>query len=646
MANNKSEERIGETKTANNGMLMTIIAYRTCRDVDIQFEDETIVYHKNYDSFLRGEIRHPHNYTKNKKERIGKEHMSNCGLNMKIVGYRNMDDLDVQFEDGTIIKNQKYVKFQAGQITPPHMSYKKRHIGEQVKSKLGIITLIQYRKYGDVDVQFEDGTIIRHVSYQNFQKGQVKKVPCKHKPHKSFKKERENETVRASNGLMMKIKEYRTANDIDIEFEDGVVVYNKTYAGFKKGCVPHPTKPQDKCKKNRIGEENLACNGLLMKIVGYRNKRDIDIEFEDGVIVKNKTYKSFQSGYVKHPYISCIKPTINRKGEISLARNGMRMKIKEYRTNDDIDVEFDDGTTVEHKSYQNFRIGNISHPDISLTYISVPEATVLFYLSQIGFEKKSQGYFSKFHPSFGRTEIDIFNENLMIGIEYDGFYFHKEADAKHKDDKKDKSCEKAGILLIRIREKGLQRTNCENTVNIFREKNHDIKELESIIHQILDIISAKSKQKYQIDINISRDYNEILKLASDISTRSKVIHGSPIKDRTGETRIHKNGMLMTIISYRNNSSIDIQFEDGFIAYNKTYPNFNKGYIPYPYSRIGETKTAKNGLEMTIIDYRNYSDIDVQFKDGSIAKNKSYHAFKTGHIAHPTIKLKDCVNLKK
>lgn len=641
MAKNKSKERIGETRKANNGMLMTIIAYKTCRDIDIQFEDGIIVCHKNYDSFLRGEIRHPNNYTTNKKERIGEEHMSNCGLNMKIIGYRNMDDLDVQFEDGTIMKNQKYKNFQIGQITPPHMSYDKRHIGEQVKSKQGIITLIKYRKYKDIDVQFEDGTTIKNVSYSNFKRGQISKIPRK-KIQRLSKKERENETVRASNGLMMKIKEYRTANDIDVEFEDGIVVYNKTYAGFKKGCVPHPNnKP---C--THIGEEKYAYNGLLMKIVGYRNREDLDIEFEDGIVVKNKTYKIFQSGYVKHPYISSQKAKINRTGEINFARNGMRMKILKYRTNNDIDVEFEDGTIIEHKTYQNFRIGNISHPNISLTYISIPEAIILFYLSQIGFEKKNQGYFSKFHPSFGRTEIDIFNENLMIGIEYDGFYFHKEADVKYRDDEKDKSCEKAGILLIRIRENGLLETNCKNTINIFREKNHDIKELENIIHQILDIVSEKSKQKYQIDINIFRDYNKIIKLASDISIRSKATHIPPIKDRTGETRIHKNGLLMTIISYRNRSDIDIQFEDGVIVCNKTYPNFNKGYIRYPYSRIGETKTAKNGMRMTIIDYRNYNDIDIQFKDGSIAKNKSYQAFKTGHIAHPTIKLKDCVNFKK
>lgn len=642
MKNNKMQERIGEKRRANNGMWMTIIAYRNCKDTDVQFEDGIIVYNKNYYSFLRGEIGHPHNNSVCKKERIGEKKMSNCGLEMEVVGYRNMDDLDVQFEDGTIMKNQKYKSFQEGQITPSHMSYKNRHIGEQVKSKLGIITLIQYRKYVDVDVQFEDGTIIRHVTYQNFQKGQVKKVQCKTKPHASLKKEREGEEVRALNGLMMKIKEYRTANDIDVEFEDGFIAYNKTYANFKKGRITHQTKRQEKCIKTRIGEEGYAHNGLLMKIVGYRNRNDIDIEFEDGVIVKNRKYRSFKSGGVKHPYISNIKSKTNREGKIGLARNGMKMKIKEYRTNDDVDIEFEDGTIVEHKTYQNFRIGNIAHPDISLSHISVPEATILYYLSQIGFEKKSQGYFSKFHPSFGRTEIDIFNENLMIGIEYDGFYFHHGKDNERRDDKKDRSSERAGIFLIRVRENGLLPTKNNNTINILRQCNQDYNEMENIIYQILYHISEKSKKQYDIDVNIARDYNEIINLASHTSNHLSETNNVYMKKRVGEKRVSNAGFKMTIIAYRKYDDIDIMFEDKTIVYNRRYNDFKKGQIKHPgkeKSRIGETKTANNGMKMTIVTYHNSRNVDIKFEDGIIVYKKSYKDFSKGAIGHPTVKTK-------
>ena len=37
-------------------------------------------------------------------------------------------------------------------------------------------------------------------------------------------------------------------------------------------------------KINRIGETNTNKQGLEMKIIEYRGARDIDVEFEDGLI--------------------------------------------------------------------------------------------------------------------------------------------------------------------------------------------------------------------------------------------------------------------------------------------------------------------------------------------------------------------------
>ena len=48
---NNSKIRMGETKKANNGMNMTIIAYRKSNDIDVKFEDGTIVTNRNYQDF-------------------------------------------------------------------------------------------------------------------------------------------------------------------------------------------------------------------------------------------------------------------------------------------------------------------------------------------------------------------------------------------------------------------------------------------------------------------------------------------------------------------------------------------------------------------------------------------------------------------
>ena len=36
-----------------------------------------------------------------------------------------------------------------------------------------------------------------------------------------------------------------------------------------------------------------------MKIIIYRNKRDIDVQFEDGFIAKHRKYSDFKNGQLK-----------------------------------------------------------------------------------------------------------------------------------------------------------------------------------------------------------------------------------------------------------------------------------------------------------------------------------------------------------
>lgn len=53
--------------------------------------------------------------------------------------------------------------------------------------------------------------------------------------------------------------------------------------------------------KNRIGEIGINNEGLKMIIVAYRRNDDIDIEFENGYISKNKEYQHFKKGTIKNP---------------------------------------------------------------------------------------------------------------------------------------------------------------------------------------------------------------------------------------------------------------------------------------------------------------------------------------------------------
>ena len=113
--------------------------------------------------------------------------------------------------------------------------------------------------------------------------------------------------------------------------------------------------------------------------------------------------------------------------------------------------------------------------------------------------------------------------------------------------------------------------------------------------------------------------------------------------RLGETHMMNCGMEATIIRYNTSKDFDVRFEDGAIATCKDYRRFRKGGIAHPSTtaegRLGETRMMNCGMKATIIRYGKYSDIDVRFEDGAVAKNKTYRAFKKGKIAHESLSQK-------
>lgn len=117
---------------------------------------------------------------------------------------------------------------------------------------------------------------------------------------KSKKIERLGEESYNNQGLHMKIIRYGANNDIDIIFDDGVVVYHKTYKSFQNGAINNPNA-QDSRIKSRLGEEKTNNQGLNMKIIDYRRSDDIDVQFDDGYISKNRTTTSFDRGMIENP---------------------------------------------------------------------------------------------------------------------------------------------------------------------------------------------------------------------------------------------------------------------------------------------------------------------------------------------------------
>ena len=290
------QSRIGESIVANNGQTMTIIDFAGTTDITVKFEDGTIVKNKNYQAFKRGAIRNPNKYhtlVKRKSDvRIGETNRSSCGLMMTIIAYRSAKDMDIKFEDGTVVEHVWYNRFLTGNIKHPIAGKDGVRLGlENVNNKGRKMKIVGYRNSGDIDIEFEDGTVVTNTSYYTFKSGSILHPSDKGPVHIG-------EEVVAKNGQKMTLIEWNSNTNVKVKFEDGTEV-TTIYKYFKEGKVGNPNYNQYKAK--RIGETVISKKGQKMTIIDYRKINDIYIKFEDGTIVTNKTYNNFKSGRIKNP---------------------------------------------------------------------------------------------------------------------------------------------------------------------------------------------------------------------------------------------------------------------------------------------------------------------------------------------------------
>ena len=110
----KKEDRIGEKAINNQGLLMILVEYRNCMDIDVMFEDGFVAKHKTYRHFKNtGEI-------KNLNYRLNEENINNQGHKMIITRYKNNHDIDVLFPNFNVyVKNTRYDLFKSGSLKLP-----------------------------------------------------------------------------------------------------------------------------------------------------------------------------------------------------------------------------------------------------------------------------------------------------------------------------------------------------------------------------------------------------------------------------------------------------------------------------------------------------------------------------------------------
>ena len=234
----------------------------------------------------------------------------------------------------------------------------------------------EYRMNRDMDVCFpEYDWTVKGVQYDNFKKGNIKNPNVKNKymaEKLNKRNSRIGETNIACNGLKMTIIEYHDAKNIDIQFEDGLIIKHKTYNSFRKGEIKHPDitvhdRLQQKYKNEYLGTESIMSNGMTAKCIAYRTYKDIDIQFEDGIIIKHIPMSRFIRGKILHPTKNnytkrtekCRQEHIN---EISLSSDNLNAQIIKYNNAHNITVRFENGIIKQNVGYYNFKNGRFAMP--------------------------------------------------------------------------------------------------------------------------------------------------------------------------------------------------------------------------------------------------------------------------------------------
>ena len=113
------------------------------------------------------------------------------------------------------------------------------------------------------------------------------------------------------------------------------------------------------------------------------------------------------------------------------------------------------------------------------------------------------------------------------------------------------------------------------------------------------------------------------------------------EDYMGKQYINNQGLKMKIVDYVDSNNVTVEFEDG--ARRKTYiAGIKNGGVRHPdfmfkdraEDFLGKTFKNNQGLNMLIVRYNKYSDIDVRFDDGYIVKGCGLNTIQCGKIKHP------------
>lgn len=252
---------------------------------------------------------------KNFKELIGIYKDMNCGIRAKISEYITYRNIIVEFEDGYKVKSN-CKSFEDGIITHPNIKtiFTSNRLNEtKIMNNKQLATIIRYCYCDDIDIQFEDGTI-KTTTYNKFNMGGVENKNINNSPTKY----RIGYTKNNKQGCLMKIIEYLNCDDIVIEFQDKYLArINTSYSHFKIGDITNPyyknkfgigclgfAKTMD--KNGKFKKSYKYWSNMMRRCYFDTSNCYRDVYVCDKWLIYENFEKWFDNNYKDIPFIVCL----------------------------------------------------------------------------------------------------------------------------------------------------------------------------------------------------------------------------------------------------------------------------------------------------------------------------------------------------
>lgn len=290
--------------------------------------------------------------------KIGIRNKMNCGQYCEIINEYG-EKIDVIFDDGNIVKNKYYGNFKKGQI-----SNSKNKVGETNLMNCGLnATIIEYINYHNISIEFEDGYITKNKGYDSFIKGGIAHNKIKN-PYPTNSSKRIGLKKEMNCGMFCEIIEYNYNDDITVKFDDGTIIKNRKYNEFKNGMIKN--RNIKIILENRVGEKSNSVEGFDLKIIKYRDSKDIDVlVLENNRVLKNQSYYNFINKKIHVD--KYIKNKQNIIGGTNTNKYMETFKIVEYYDYLNIIVEFDNGYKMK-TFLDSFKNGRCYSPYAKTVY--------------------------------------------------------------------------------------------------------------------------------------------------------------------------------------------------------------------------------------------------------------------------------------